>query len=970
MNPPVLDPRSQQELMAEVAAHARQYTPEWRYEGAKDDPGAAIAQLFVEMFYQTVDRFNSVPDRLFTEFLEMVGVQMPDPMPAEGLLQFHPHETATEAVRVPAHTQVFATDASGENIIYETDRLIQATAAKLKHIYYVDAQSDLIQKLNLERPQLFFAPNGDENLQKHRFSVSQNAVLMVSGPCTIELELRAENRFAAAEMAKLLTLETVVWSYRAGGTEVPFDAVTAKDDRIFLTKRREDALEPEEDGVRYVTCSGRFPNGTVRVDGVRLLSRPMGRREADRLAFGDNPIALPEGGYCFGRRPSTYALFYICSNQVFSKRGALVHLCLDIAAIVTAPKDTSPQYSFNQRIIDKKDAVAIAPDDVYVDEVVWEYYNGRGWTNLPVTGNRNPFSCKETGALETVFLVPNDLQEADVNAEPGLYIRVRVVHIENEYSTLQRWIVPFVRGVECDWQYTEGFPAEKYRSENNGDIVELTDVGQAERIGFPTIVSMMQEPRAMYLCFDRSPHAMPLSLFFETVGQGTLDDKLSVEVWTGSRFEQVRWVDMTRNLLHTGLMLLYLPQSIPEARFFGQSGYWLRMIRSSYLECPVYPRVKAVQLNMVNAVQCQRAEEQWFDVGVYEANKQIQLLERPVQNCQVWVDEIAGLVVADAEALAEAMPGRVRLEREDGVLTHCWVLWERLEHLVLADSEKRGYELEPYERTITFGNGIHGRVPPTGESNLRVAYASGGGSCGNLPAGYLTRSVGALPRISSLVNLTAMSGGTDRFQMAQLEELGSKRLRHRYRALGVSDYEEMVAEKFPQAHHVKCFSGRDAFSNPAAGHVTVVVEGSNPEERRIVADLCDKIYDYLEQRCSCTLTAAGLLHVVPSTVVTVNTEVLIEMNDMDEAAITQHRIAERLSALIETQWRKREIGDQVRISQLRQVIHDTPNVRRIQKLLVEGVYDRNGISRSVPLESDGVIPYATVRNGVHNIQIK
>ena len=29
--------------MAQLAAHARSYTPEWRYEGAEDDPGAALA---------------------------------------------------------------------------------------------------------------------------------------------------------------------------------------------------------------------------------------------------------------------------------------------------------------------------------------------------------------------------------------------------------------------------------------------------------------------------------------------------------------------------------------------------------------------------------------------------------------------------------------------------------------------------------------------------------------------------------------------------------------------------------------------------------------------------------------------------------------------------------------------------------------------------------------------------------------
>ena len=90
--------------MAQVAAHARSYTPEWRYEGAEDDLGSALAELFGDLFYQTVDRMNSVPGKLHTEFLNLTGLQMPDPVPAAGLLQFTAHDTVEEPV--PAHSLI------------------------------------------------------------------------------------------------------------------------------------------------------------------------------------------------------------------------------------------------------------------------------------------------------------------------------------------------------------------------------------------------------------------------------------------------------------------------------------------------------------------------------------------------------------------------------------------------------------------------------------------------------------------------------------------------------------------------------------------------------------------------------------------------------------------------------------------------------------------------------------------------
>lgn len=107
MKPPVLDPRTLAALRQQVAALAAAYTPEWRFEGTEDDPGAAIAELFCQMMEQSVDRFNSVPDNLFAHFLDMIGFRLPAPCPASGILQFTVHETVAHPVPVPAATQAF-----------------------------------------------------------------------------------------------------------------------------------------------------------------------------------------------------------------------------------------------------------------------------------------------------------------------------------------------------------------------------------------------------------------------------------------------------------------------------------------------------------------------------------------------------------------------------------------------------------------------------------------------------------------------------------------------------------------------------------------------------------------------------------------------------------------------------------------------------------------------------------------------
>ena len=108
---------------------------------------------------------------------------------------------------------------------------------------------------------------------------------------------------------------------------------------------------------------------------------------------------------------------------------------------------------------------------------------------------------------------------------------------------------------------------------------------------------------------------------------------------------------------------------------------------------------------------------------------------------------------------------------------------------------------------------------------------------------------------------------------------------------------------------------------------------------------------------------------IPATAVQVNTEITVEVADLDQAAVTQQNLISRLQDLIDRQWRLRDIGDQVRVNQIWQVIRDTPNVRLVRQILVEGIYEEDGISRHIPLETDHVVPYATVRSGSHLIRL-
>ncbi|MBQ9347601.1 MAG: hypothetical protein IJT94_09730, partial [Oscillibacter sp.] len=478
MKIPELDNRSLEDVRATAARLAKAYTPEWRLDSPGDDPGEAILDLFCSMHHQSIQRWNTVPEKLYLEFLNQIGCQEPGATPSQGIMRFMPHDTADEPVSVPAGTQVFTPDEAGENVVFETLRPIQATAANLEEIWYANADRDEIRRLDLTRANRFFAPEG-EPVQRHRLALGQQDALMLDCPCVITLRPQREIQYLEEEAVRNMTKQGLRWYFLHDGEEVPFDEVRGEKSEIILEKSNHlsiDAVPMGADGEprRCIFCQGR-PDEDLMLESVSISSAPAAECPAQTLFCGDVPMDREAGDYCFTRRPALYSLFYLRCDTALSKRNAMARLRLNLDFVVDDPPIEEPAVSYGPSVIDRQAAVAPKPDDVFVSGVVWEYYNGLGWKNLAVSGNKNPFAAREAGQGEiaVTFRVPADLREIEVNAEPGLYIRARVTNVENQYSLLQRWILPFVKEAAFTWQYLDASASPLPRAdwaaaENNG----------------------------------------------------------------------------------------------------------------------------------------------------------------------------------------------------------------------------------------------------------------------------------------------------------------------------------------------------------------------------------------------------------------------------------------------------------------------------------------------------------------------
>ena len=116
---PDLDDRRFQDLVDEAKRAIPRYLPEWTNHNVSD-PGVALIELFAWMTELTLYRLNRVPDRIYTSFLDLVGIS---PFPAAAArtdVSFIFSTVPDEAVLIPAGTEVSTT---GEDaVVFATQR--------------------------------------------------------------------------------------------------------------------------------------------------------------------------------------------------------------------------------------------------------------------------------------------------------------------------------------------------------------------------------------------------------------------------------------------------------------------------------------------------------------------------------------------------------------------------------------------------------------------------------------------------------------------------------------------------------------------------------------------------------------------------------------------------------------------------------------------------------------------------------
>nr|WP_228035900.1 putative baseplate assembly protein [Oculatella sp. LEGE 06141] len=142
-----MDDRTFTELVDECILRIPRYCPEWTDHNLSD-PGITLIELFAWLTDQMLLRFNQVPRKNYVAFLELLGIRLHPPRPAQTALTFYLTSDLAETYTIAAGVEVATARAEQqEAIVFSTDRPLDIGKPQLRYFLTDRTAESMPQRL-------------------------------------------------------------------------------------------------------------------------------------------------------------------------------------------------------------------------------------------------------------------------------------------------------------------------------------------------------------------------------------------------------------------------------------------------------------------------------------------------------------------------------------------------------------------------------------------------------------------------------------------------------------------------------------------------------------------------------------------------------------------------------------------------------------------------------------------------------
>ena len=1024
-NIPIIDNRTKTQLVEQMKKMAPSYAPEWRLSPDNPDLGTALALLFAHLLEGNIKRINQVPYKSFLTFLNHFNVALAPAMPALAYLTFKLAEGTPQSVFVDKGIQAAASAAGeAEPVLFETVQPVLLTTAKLTDVISIHPKQDRIVIIS-ENGQIIdhsgkgaalFGAEG-QNIQEHVLYIRHDFLFLLQEPAFIELTLlHSQNMSAAEEAVRWMTdLKQTAWEYWTGEEWRCFDRVYGKGSIIRLMKLSRYAVRPVEcHGTLgyWLRCRVRDDGqqkaapllGKVQFERLLLKSEYAAAAErsglkADRLFFNDVQLVEENSYYPFGQIFAPYGLFYIASEEAFSKRAATITIKFEAELVPHRllpdhPKPIQWKPIMRREMVDAQDI----PDIVTIATLQWEYWNGRSWAILPVPAeSRTFFSLVWDGRItcELSYSCPEDMAKIIVNAEENYWVRARILQITNAYSSNAVYYSPHIQNLRIRYGYEQPIHSpQQLLTYNNLELLDRTHEVQSGGMPIRPFIALEGQSPALWFGFDAPPERGPIHLYAEVAAAKANGQSNAFMEWqylrkTGSHstWTTLPVADDTNGFTKSGTIQFAGPIDFARNLYYGKDGYWLRAVnRDERFNKSIVqnsPRIRELLLNTTLAVQqhtivgeLPRQLEQ-VDNGFGQPHAYYALSQSPVLKEEVWVDETDALLPGELAQLQQSGFKLEIVEDSEQEVLQVWVQYTPVEQWLHSSPQDRHYRIDRATGRITFGNGQSGKaLPASGSDIVRVTYSCGGGARGNVGAHSIQTLQSAIAFVERVTNRYAAAGGCDAGTMAEAAERGAKRFVHRHRAVTARDYEWLAREAHSNVAKVKCLPNMNMLLEKELGAISMVILPKSGLGSHVhFQEIKRAVESSLLGKASAGTAFPGKLHVMEPAVLEIGVNAVVWVRSMEQLVLVENELLRKLNQFLHpitggpdgNGW---SIGQRIHSSMFYALMKSVSAVVHIPQLALDVYKVEHGERQEWNPDRLDQLPHSIVAAGKHRIMVE
>ncbi|NEO40242.1 MAG: putative baseplate assembly protein [Moorea sp. SIOASIH] len=427
---PKIDSRTAETIAAQVQQLLEQYTGE-----TKDIQGTsgAIVNIFARFAEIIIERLNQVPNKNFLAFLDLLGASRLPPQPARVPLTFSLAAGTTVDAVVPKGTQVAAPPAEGEQdpVIFETERELVVTAAKLDSVFVRDPEQDLysnhssiittpaspgvdIFRGNQPIEHSFYI--GHSKLlgfaEIDTFKVTINLSQALGPPGEVQWQIWQETEDGANwQEITPSNNETTQGLTQSGDRDIQFSNITA------LPLTTVNSVTNRWLRCRLVTAITSV-NQLPKIADIKLEATIRSTELLIETAFLNQlPVDLTKEFFPFGEKPKLGDTLYLASRQVFDQENAQITLQVNLVNPATETSGEPDDFPLPTR----------ASSNL---RLKWEFWNGKIWQELGIASLENSGFRDTTQVFtqsgQVAFTLFEKPATITINGVENFWIRVRI----------------------------------------------------------------------------------------------------------------------------------------------------------------------------------------------------------------------------------------------------------------------------------------------------------------------------------------------------------------------------------------------------------------------------------------------------------------------------------------------------------------------------------------------------------------